>query len=308
LGDAPNDTGRPLSMDARARQPAALRLDADLSVGDGLKEMLAGALAALHRHQGSARAPGPEAVHHFRIGLRRLRSILSAFADVLPEHERRALGDRLGVAAQRYGRVREWDVFLARTVGQLRKTMPEQPALGLLVERALAARRKAMPHGATLKASIAAAEAAVEEAAWLHRPTDPLTSGWERSLPDYARELLEKRHRKLRRAVKQVELADPLAFHQLRLRVKKLRYPAELLKSLFDERGSAAYLDRLVALQNVLGGLNDALAGHSLVAALRLPLETQHLVLGWLGHEMESVRRRFPDAARAFRHAKRFWS
>jgi CHAD domain-containing protein len=295
-------------MDARARQPAASRLEADLTVGDGLKEMLAGALAALHRHEGPARAPGPEAVHRFRIGLRRLRSILSAFADVLPDVERRALGDRLGAAAQRYGRVREWDVFLARTVGQLRQTMPEHPALGLLVERALAARRKALPQGDALKASIAAVEAAVEEAPWLHRPTDLLASGWERPLAHYAGELLEKRHRKLRRAVKQVELADQIAFHELRLRVKKLRYPAELLKSLFDERGAAAYLERLVTLQSVLGGLNDALADQALVAALRLPLETQHLVLGWLGHEMESLRQRFPDAAHAVRGAKVFWS
>jgi triphosphatase len=295
-------------MDARARQPAASRLEADLTVGDGLKEMLAGALAALHRHEGPARAPGPEAVHRFRIGLRRLRSILSAFADVLPDVERRSLGDRLGAAAQRYGRVREWDVFLARTVGQLRQTMPEHPALDLLVERALAARRKALPQGDTLKASIAAVEAAVEEAPWLHRPIDLLASGWERPLAHYAGELLEKRHRKLRRAVKQVELADQVAFHELRLRVKKLRYPAELLKSLFDERGAAAYLERLVTLQSVLGGLNDALADQALVAALRLPLETQHLVLGWLGHEMESIRQRFPDAAHAVRGAKVFWS
>jgi CHAD domain-containing protein len=307
LGDAPDVAGRALTMDASARQPEALRLGSDLAVGDGLREMLAGALAALH-HEGSGRSAGPEPVHRFRIGLRRLRSILSAFGDVLPERERRALGERLGAAAQRYGRVREWDVFLARTVGQLRKAMPEEPALGLLVERTVAARRLALPPGDTLKAGIAAIEAAVEDAPWLRRPAPALAARWERPIEDYARELLEKRHRKLRREVKEVELADQAAFHELRIRVKKLRYPAELLKSLFDESNASSYLGRLVAMQGVLGSMNDALAGRALVGTLRLPLETQHLVLGWLAHEMESMRQRFPDAAHAFRNAKPFWS
>jgi triphosphatase len=300
-------------MDASQRLGAAgpvetLRLAPDLSVGDGLAEMLAGALGALDRHRAPLRAPAPEAVHRFRIALRRLRSILSAFADVLPEDERRALGDRLRAAAHRYGRVREWDVLLARRVGHLCKAMPEEPALRAVIERALAARRLALPPGETLGASIAATRAAVEDAPWLRRPAPALARLWDRPLADYARALLEKRHRQLRKRVKAVELADPADVHALRIRVKKLRYPAELLQSLFEERGAAAYLERLVALQSVLGNLNDAATGGVLLAALHLPRDTQRLVLDRLGHETVKLRVCFPDAAQAFRHAKPFWA
>jgi CHAD domain-containing protein len=284
-----------------------VQLAPDLTVGDGLKEMLAGALGALHRQEAPARAPGADAIHRFRISLRRLRSIVFAFADVMPDRERRALDDRLRAAAQRYGRVREWDVFLARTVAALGKAMPDEPALGLLVERGAEARRLALPSGDTLRTSIANIEAAFEDAAWLRRPPALLAVRWERALDDYAAERLGARHDRLRKRVRQIDLADQAAFHKLRIRVKKLRYPSELLKSLFDERRAAPYLQRLAGLQQVLGSLNDALAGGALVASLSVPPETQHLVIGWLAHEADIARERFPGVARAFRQAKPFW-
>src|SRR5689334_15463765 len=107
-------------MDVITSRPEALTLTADLTLGDGLQEMLAGALSALARQASPAKLPRAEAVHRFRIGLRRLRSILSAFGDVLPEAERHALGDRLHAVAQRYGPAREWDLFLAGIVAPLR--------------------------------------------------------------------------------------------------------------------------------------------------------------------------------------------
>ena len=105
-------------------RPEALALTTDLTLGDGLHEMLGGALSALDRHPSSAKLPSTEAVHRFRVGLRRLRSILSAFGDVFPEPERHALNDRLHAVAQRYGQAREWDVFLAGIVAPLRAAMP----------------------------------------------------------------------------------------------------------------------------------------------------------------------------------------
>src|SRR5579863_6363130 len=105
----------------------------DLSVGDGLQEMLGGALHSLRRHSTPvSRIATPESVHRFRVGVRRLRSILSAFGDTMPERERRALGDRLHAIAQRYARTREWDVFLTDTVAPLRAAVPEEQTLAEL--------------------------------------------------------------------------------------------------------------------------------------------------------------------------------
>src|SRR5258708_2011053 len=117
-----------------------------------------------------------------------------------------------------------------------------------------------LPPGDSIKTSLAAIEAAIDEAPWLRRPSPSLAPCWETPLPDYAAALLARRHRQLRKRVRRVELTDQGAFHRLRVRVKKLRYPAELLKSLFDEEGAADYLDRLVHLPDALGALHDPLA------------------------------------------------
>jgi triphosphatase len=295
-------------MDAALRRAEALHLTPDLTVGDGLQEMLAGALGALQGQNASAKGSSRESVHRLRVGLRRLRSILSAFSDALPEGERRALGDRLRAIAQRFGHAREWDVFLAHLVADLRKAMPEEEEALSEVERlAGEARRQALPPGDSIKTSLAAIEAAIDEAPWLRRPSPSSAPCWETPLPDYAAALLARRHRQLRKRVRRVELTDQGAFHSLRVRVKKLRYPAELLKSLFDEEGAADYLDRLVHMQDALGALNDALAARRLIGELSLPVPTRRLLAGWVARDIETCRERFPARGRAFRHAEPFW-
>ncbi len=301
-------TSKRWSMDAALRKAGALQLTPDLAVGDGLQEMLAGALGALQGQGASARASSRESVHRLRVGVRRLRSILSAFSDALPEGERHALGDRLRAVAQRFGRAREWDVFLAHLVAGVRKTMPEDEEALIAVERlAGEARRQALPPGDSIKTSLVAIEAAIDEAPWLRRPAPTLAPCWETPLPDYAAALLARRHRQLRKRVKRIELTDQAAFHSLRVRVKKLRYPAELLKSLFDEEGAADYLDRLVQMQDALGALNDAFAARRLIGELSLPVPTQRLLAGWGARDIETCRERFPGRGRAFRHAEPFW-
>lgn len=296
-------------MDAPTRPAKARQLTADLSLGDGLQEMLAGAHGALSRRANDARYPTAEAIHRFRVGLRRLRSILSAFGDAFPERERHALSDRLRAVAQRYGRVREWDVFLGTSLAPLRAEMPEEMALAALERQARKARRAALPPGDTLKSHLAAIEQALAEAPWLQRPAPARTEIWAMPLRDYAVGLLDERHRKLRKRLKRVDLADAANFHRLRIRVKKLRYPIELLRSLFDKDLAEAYLKRLVQLQDLMGRMNDARVAGTLVKALAPapPLRAQHLLDGWIAREIETCRERFPARARAFRRADPFW-
>jgi triphosphatase len=280
---------------------------ADFSVGDGLQEMLAGALDALRTRSRATGQPGAEAVHRFRVGLRRLRSILSAFTDVLPDLERRALGDRLRATAQRYGHAREWDVFLGQCVAPLREAMPQHEALRELERLARVARRQALPPDSALRVGFAAVEEAVAAATWLRTPGTGQEERWQSPLRDFAETVLAKRHRQLRKRVKAVDLADPTTFHQLRIRVKKLRYPAELLKSLFDENRAKTYLRRLAELQDLMGRMNDARVGAALMQGLAAPEQAQQLVAGWLARDAAASREDFPRCARAFRRTEPFW-
>jgi CHAD domain-containing protein len=295
-------------MDAVTRQHDGIELRADLTVGDGFQEMLVGALIALHRHGSPAKVPGIDAVHRFRVGVRRLRSILSAFRGTLPERERRALSDRLRAVAQRYGRVREWDVFLAHTVAPLRAMHPHDEALVVLERLARKARRQSLPPGDTLKSGLAVIDSAIEQAApWLRNPAPELTEIWRSPLRSYARDLLGKPHRRLRKRVQDVDLTDQAAFHQLRIRVKKLRYPVELMKSIFDSKAASEYLSRLVALQDLMGRLNDATIARGLLSELDPPDAAQHQAAGWIAHEITICRDGFRRAARQFRRAEPFW-
>ena len=295
-------------MDAVTRQHEAVELTRDLAVGDGLQEMLVGALAALHRHGSSAKAPSADSVHRFRVGVRRLRSILSAFSGALPERQRRALGDRMRAVAQRYGPAREWDVFLANTVAPLRAMHAPDDALDELERLARKARRLALPPGDTLKSGLAVIDSAIEEAApWLRNPTPELAEIWHAPLRSYARQLLAKRHRRLRKGIKSADLTDHAAFHALRIRVKKLRYPSELMKSLFNEEAVVEYLARLVALQDLMGRLNDATIARGLLRELDPPEAAKHQVAGWIAHEITDCRHGFRRIARQFRRAEPFW-
>lgn len=294
-------------MDPPARFARVPELSAGLGVGDGLQEMLAGALSALSRRGHGARAPDAERVHRFRVGLRRLRSILSAFGDALPEPERRALGDRLRAVAQRYGRVREWDVLLAHSIAPLRTAMPDEEALAALERLVQKARRAALPPGDTLRGNLAAIEQAIDASPWLRQPAPGREEIWEMPLRGYAAHLLGQRHQKLRKHVKHADIADPERFHDLRIRVKKVRYPTELLKSLFDEERVEDYLERLVQLQDLMGRLNDARVGTTLLRELALATPAQHLLAGWMAREIATCGERFPARARAFRRAAPFW-
>src|SRR5581483_5180342 len=67
-----------------------------------------------------------------------------------------------------------------------------------------------------------------------------------------------KRLRKLGEIAAEVlEHDDPYTAHQLRIRAKKLRYDAELIRSARPD-GIAALLAQLVPLQKTLGDLHDA--------------------------------------------------
>ncbi len=53
--------------------------------------------------------------------------------------------------------------------------------------------------------------------------------------------------------------------HSARIAAKRLRYAAEFLASLFSATRVARYIERLAALQDVLGGLNDAAVDEALL-------------------------------------------
>jgi CHAD domain-containing protein len=80
-----------------------------------------------------------------------------------------------------------------------------------------------------------------------------------------------------------------------------------MFRYLFDSDAVGEYLERLIGVQDALGHLNDAVVARGLIAELPLSSRPQGLVNGWLAHEIESCRHRFPSAAKKLRKATPFW-
>jgi CHAD domain-containing protein len=286
---------------------ARLPLVPDKSAGAGLQVMLAASLRTLRGAGHHGESERPESVHRFRVGLRRLRSLISAFRSMLPDAERRALGARLSALGRRYSRVREWDVFLSGTLRPMATALTDEPALLELEACAREARQHALPDTVDFRAEVAEIVAAVDAAAWLHRPRPEFIDEWHKDLKLFASELLTKHHQRLRKRLKKVDLDHQESFHELRIQAKKLRYPIEMFEDLFDKAAVSDYLDRLIAVQDALGQLNDALVARGLIAELPLSSRPQGLALGWLAHEIEARRQRFAPTAKRLRKAKPFW-
>jgi CHAD domain-containing protein len=77
-------------------------------------------------------------------------------------------------------------------------------------------------------------------------------------LAEFCALVLSRRDHKARKLGNGIDPGDPAALHPLRIEIKKLRYSCEFFASLYQRKKSRDYLERLTALQEVLGDINDA--------------------------------------------------
>ncbi|HEY8071705.1 MAG TPA: CHAD domain-containing protein, partial [Methylocystis sp.] len=85
---------------------------------------------------------------------------------------------------------------------------------------------------------------------------------------DFALDTLEQRLNSVRRKRKAARGLDARKRHRLRIKAKKLRYMFEFLKPVASRKALGAVLDRLERLQDLLGALNDVIAGERLLGQL----------------------------------------
>ena len=232
----------PGPVEAGARAVATRHLDA--------------AAAALIRLAGGTEA---EALHDFRVALRRLRSALRAYRDHLdPEVTPRAL-ESAGELASRTGSARDAEVQIEWLRAQLggrnaaRRAAAERVIQGLcaLVERA----GRAL--AGTLAGDFAALEAELRPAlATYSAPVSGLGPPPGRSFGEVSAELLRAATDELFGALSRVHgEGDEESAHRARIDAKRLRYLLEPLEA--ERRGVSGILVRLRRLQDLLGELND---------------------------------------------------
>jgi CHAD domain-containing protein len=208
-----------------------------------------------------------EGVHQMRVALRRLRSALSLFAGpfrpaMAPlEEEMRWIGAVLG-------RARDLDVLLGEVIKPVAEAHGSDARLGALADLVRERQTHAWEELLSALGSERFRQLVFETtAATLTRPWVQAGTGGEALLPAaaFARERLTLRYARLRKAGKRIGTLDEAQRHALRIKLKKLRYAVDFFASLWPKRRTAAFRERLCALQDVLGEMNDAAVARALV-------------------------------------------
>ena len=246
--------------------------DRDQLAGRVFAVVLEEQLAEFTSHEdGVRRGDDPEALHDYRIALRRARSLLSAGGDVYPAEELElleALAERFAAATSI---LRDLDVLIEDFDDHVEVIAPSlrDGAMDLLAE--LRANRALRHKG--LVAEIDGDLHATLLRRWQTMATVYRLGGSEPG-PDAMRrsgqvvdDTIRSAVRSLRKAGKKARgTDDPARWHKVRKRLKRVRYLITLFGPLYEPGAFDETLKAMRKLQNRLGALQDSVAQPLLIA------------------------------------------
>jgi inorganic triphosphatase YgiF len=295
-------------------------LIATMSARDAFGVAVRNCLAQMRGNEAAAcLGRDPEGIHQLRVGLRRLRALVSAYRDALAPKAHEFLSRELRWLQQELNPARDWDVFIATTLEPISGHAPDlQPGFeaanelrGVAQERARTTLLTARYTDFMLRCYLGLVTgdwASGEAGSMLDRP-----------IGDFAGAILQRRHRRLRKfGGKRAELPEP-DLHRLRLMAKKQRYVGEFFRELYPRKATGKYIAALAAIQEVLGSLNDALVSRHLVEDLERFLADvpsvgtiaaargAGVILGWQAARISSDLRRLVPVWKDFIERKIFW-
>lgn len=204
----------------------------------------------------------PEAPHQLRIGLRRLRSALGAFAPVIgcDELERlNGVAREIGVAV---GGLRDLDVLAEEILAPAAAAAPGEPgfvALEQAIDRGRAEVRQKVRQtlaGPEVAAFVLDLAGFVATRGWRDGRAD--AAALEAGVRPLARRALDKRWKAVKKRAKHIKMLSMEERHELRKAIKKLRYVTEVFGTLFHGAKVERFRSALKSLQDDFGKLNDA--------------------------------------------------
>ncbi|CAN5216143.1 inorganic triphosphatase [soil metagenome] len=245
---------------------------------------------------------GPEALHQARVALRRLRSALAIFKDMLADARFLHFRSELRWLTAIFGDARNLDVLREKAgAGALHDRIEKARAIAHdQVQTALASGRTR-----TLMLDLAHWVAMGD---WLFAPET--LAARERSAVASAADQLARFKRRLRNHGGHFASLSDEARHEVRKDAKKLRYAAEFFGSLYpgkgDQRRYRKFVKGLEALQDTLGTLNDLATGHDVLAKLGLEGDTEAKAM-LEGESKSQLLLSATDTIHDFKDMRKFW-
>jgi hypothetical protein len=232
-----------------------LKGEATSPAGVAWEEELVKLLAIARRNEsGIIDSQDSNFLHDYRVALRKMRALLGAFKN----HFRISVRCKkdLSHVFRQTNRLRDLDVHLMMR-GSLEKKLPPQLRGGLDVffqELQKSREKEARVLAAYIK-SAAYQETMESLAQDLHRRPSNADS---ESIRKVVFKIIQKRFRQICKLGARVNQSSPDSLiHEMRIRLKKLRYLLDIFSPYFDAKNSKFLKRELAKLQTVLGHFND---------------------------------------------------
>lgn len=306
-----------------AEQP---RLEPDLTGGSAFVALAHNCLDQIRgNQQGVIEGHEPEAVHQMRVGVRRLRALIAAHRPYLTAAAEAFMSEELRWLQRSLGAARDWHVFAAETLHRAAAALPDETGLEELARSAGECERQALedsrgaltaPRFTTLLLRL---ELLLHTGEWAARSAEAGEEPLDRPVTAFAAALLDEQYQRLRRfGGKDADLEEP-DLHKLRIRCKEMRYLGEFYRSLYGRKAVKEFLGHLGELQEILGTVQDVVAGRERLAALEARVGERDgpfagelaraggIVIGWLEARKAANLPRLRKAWRRFRRTEPFW-
>ena len=316
---------------------APVALNAEMSAAQALRAVTFECLEQIVRNSavlaeidtaGICRAATSEHIHQLRVGVRRLRSAWALFdgiTELPPENLRQEIRRYFSML----GGARDDDVLREALLPVLTKAGLPPIDLGNtssegddgasvaagrefqgwildVMAWALDAEHTAAHHPLIIAAPVqttAAALSGTEPGEPASQELPPVPAALRAEL----RNRLRRWHRRiLREGLRFAEL-DEETRHDLRKRVKRLRYGLQFSEALLPSSRLKPYRKKLAVVQDILGDMNDLVVGFARFEQMRDAQPSAWFACGWIRSRLETLAQEAAEAFRELSRAKRFW-
>jgi CHAD domain-containing protein len=304
-----------------ARRPRKLQLDPSTSLDEAFATILRACLHHLLQSIPAAEdGRHPEGIHQLRVALRRLRSALDLMRSVGPLSQLDALRSEAKWLAQNMSAARDWDIFHQKTLPTVAKACPSIAGFDALSKVTSKRRQAAYRKVRLALADVRCSRFLLSLGGWIE------ARGWRGSevaaenlgrlaepAIGFAGQALAAQHAKVLKRGRHFKSLGAEDLHRLRLASKKLRYVADFLLPLYEDRKSVKQFSRKLAdLQEELGCYNDMAVTASLLNGIMRESSDSSTagaaIVGWQAHASVGIAPRLRAAWRDFTKARAPWA
>jgi inorganic triphosphatase YgiF len=303
----------------RAVDALPVALEPAMTVEAVLQKFGCECLAVVLRNEPRALAGVAESLHQMRVALRRLRAVLNTFKHMLPDEQYRWVSEDLRWLARALGPARNWDVFIDEIIASVTSHLFGPDDRAALTRAAEEARHRARQEAEASIRSTHYAAALLKLLRWFaarqwrDQPVSEQSAMLMAPIAEVAPSLIARRHKQVCRAAQSFPALDMEQRHQVRIRIKKLRYTVDLLALLFPQDAVAGFIRLLKPLQDELGQANDIRVARDLVTELQNSEDKSTIdraagvVLGWHDRGLAEAEPKLLKRIHKLRQARSFW-